>query len=152
VVGHWQVNGIIAYQSGRPFTISSPFDQSNTGSSNIRPDATGISPDLPSDKRSVQQWINPAAFRIPDGFAFGNSGRNVGTGPALTNLDVSIFKDIPIDSEGKRKVQFRTEFFNIANTPQLQIPNRTFNTPQFGTITETVADNRDIQFALRFIW
>ena len=63
-----------------------------------------------------------------------------------------LFKDIPFDAEGKRKLQFRSEFFNIMNTPQFQIPNRTFNTPQFGTITETVADNRDVQLALRFIW
>jgi hypothetical protein len=152
LIGGWQINGITSYQSGRPFTINSPFDQSNTGSSNIRPDATGISPDLPSGERSVQRWLNPAAFRIPDGFAFGNSGRNVGTGPSLTNFDVSVFKDIPLDSESKRKLQFRTEFFNVMNTPQFQIPNRTFNTPQFGTITETVADNRDIQLALRLVW
>ena len=152
LIGGWQVNGITSYQSGRPFTINSPFDHSNTGSSNIRPDATGIPPDLPFGERSVQRWLNPAAFRIPDGFAFGNSGRNVGTGPSLTNFDLSLFKDIPLDSEGKRKLQFRTEFFNIMNTPQFQIPNRTFNTPQFGTITETVADNRDIQLALRLVW
>lgn len=152
LIGGWQINGIFAYQSGRAFTISSPFDHSNTGSSNIRPDATGISPDLPSDEQSVQRWLNAAAFRIPDGFAFGNTSRNVGTGPSLTNFDVSTFKDIPLDAEGKRKIQFRAEFFNVMNTPQFQIPNRTFNTPQFGTITETVADNRDIQLALRFIW
>ena len=89
-----------SYQSGRAFTINSPFDHSNTGSSNIRPDATGISPDLPSDERSVQRWINAAAFRIPDGFAFGNTSRNVGTGPSLTNFDISVFKDIPFDAEG----------------------------------------------------
>jgi hypothetical protein len=100
----------------------------------------------------VQRWINAAAFRIPDGFAFGNTSRNVGTGPSLTNFDLSVFKDIPFDAEGKRKLQFRSEFFNIMNTPQFQIPNRTFNTAQFGTITETVADNRDVQLALRFIW
>ncbi len=152
LVGGWQINGIASHQSGRAFTINSPFDQSNTGSSNIRPDATGVSPDLPSEERSVNRWINAAAFRIPDGFAFGNTSRNVGTGPSLTNFDVSIFKDIPIDSEGRRKLQFRAEFFNIMNTPQFQIPNRVFNTPQFGTITETVADNRDIQLALRFLW
>lgn len=152
LAGGWQINGIVSYQSGRAFTISSPFDHSNTGSSNIRPDATGISPDLSSEERSVSQWLNPAAFRIPDGFAFGNTGRNVGTGPSLKNVDFSVFKDIFLDSEGKRKLQFRTEFFNVLNTPQFQIPNRTFNTPQFGTITETIADNRDIQLALRFIW
>jgi hypothetical protein len=152
LIGGWQLNGITSYQSGRPFTISSPFDHSNTGSSNIRPDSTGIPPELPSDQRSVRAWLNPAAFRIPDGFAFGNTSRNVGTGPSLTNFDVSIFKEIPIDREARRRLQFRSEFFNVMNTPQFQIPNRTFNTPQFGTITETVADNRDIQLALRFIW
>lgn len=152
LIGGWQLNGITSYQSGRPFTINSSFDHSNTGSSNIRPDATGISPDLPSEERSVRRWINAAAFRTPDGFAFGNTGRNVGTGPSLTNFDVSAFKDFAFDAEARRRLQFRAEFFNVMNTPQLQIPNRTFNTSQFGTITETVADNRDVQLALRFIW
>jgi len=152
LVGGWQINGITFYHSGRAFTISSAFDHSNTGSSNIRPDATGISPDLPSDERSPQRFINAAAFAIPPGFAFGNTGRNVGTGPSQTNFDFSVFKEIPLDGEGKRRVQLRGEFFNVLNTPQFQIPNRTFNTPQFGTITETINDNRDVQLALRFIW
>ncbi len=152
IVGGWQVNGITFYQSGRAFTISSPSDHSNTGSSNIRPNATGISPDLPSDQRSPQRFINPAAFAIPAGFAFGNSGRNAGTGPSQTNFDFSVFKDFAFDGEGRRRLQFRAEFFNIMNTPQFQIPSRTFTTPQFGTITETINDNRDVQLALRFVW
>ena len=152
VVGGWQINGIAFYQSGRAFTVSSPTDHSNTGSSNIRPNATGISPDLSSDARSPQRFINAAAFAIPAGFAFGNTSRNVGTGPSQTNFDFSIFKDFAFDSEARRKLQFRAEFFNVLNTPQFQIPNRTFNTPQFGTITETINDNRDVQLALRFLW
>jgi len=152
IVGGWQVNGITFYQSGRAFTIASPTDHSNTGSSNIRPNATGISPDLPSNERSPQRFINAAAFAIPAGFSFGNTGRNVGTGPSQTNFDVSVFKDFAFDSEARRKLQFRAEFFNILNMPQFQIPNRTFNTPQFGTITETINDNRDVQLALRFVW
>jgi hypothetical protein len=152
IVGGWQINGITFYQSGRAFTVSSPTDHSNTGSSNIRPDATGISPNLPASERSPQRFINPAAFAIPAGFAFGNSSRNVATGPSQTNFDFSVFKDFAFDSESRRKLQFRAEFFNIMNTPQFQIPNRTFNTPQFGTITDTIADNRDVQLALRFLW
>lgn len=152
VVGNWQLNGIASYQSGRAFTVQSPFDHSNTGSSNIRPDATGISPNLPPSERSAARFINAAAFQIPAGFAFGNTSRNVGTGPSLANLDVSVFKDIAFGGDEARKLQFRAEFFNLTNTPQLQIPNRTFNTPQFGTITQTIGDNRDVQLALRFIW
>ena len=152
VAGGWQINGITFYQSGRAFTINSPFDHSNSGSSNIRPDATGISPDLPGDQRSVQRYINAAAFRIPDGFAFGNTGRNVGTGPSQINFDFSVFKDFPLSADGERKLQFRFEAFNVMNHPQFQIPERTFNTPQFGTITSTINDNRDIQLALRFVF
>jgi hypothetical protein len=152
LVGGWQINGITFYQSGRAFTISSPTDHSNTGSSNIRPNATGVSPHLSSDERSPQRFINAAAFAIPAGFAFGNTNRNVGTGPSQLNFDFSVFKDVVFGGEGQRKLQFRAEFFNIMNTPQLQVPNRTFNTPQFGTITETIADNRDVQLALRFLW
>jgi hypothetical protein len=151
IVGGWQINGIAFYQSGRAFTISSPSDHSNTGSSNIRPNATGITPHLPSDQRSPQRFIDAAAFAIPAGFAFGNTARNVGTGPSQTNFDVSVFKDFTLGGEGRR-LQFRAEFFNILNTPQFQIPSRTFNTPQFGTITETINDNRDVQLALRLIW
>ena len=97
------------------------------------------------------RFINAAAFVTPTGFAFGNTGRNVGTGPSQTNFDFSVFKEIPLNGEGRRKVQVRGEFFNVLNTPQFQIPNRTFNTPQFGTITETINDNRDVQLALRLI-
>jgi hypothetical protein len=152
LVGGWQINGITFYQSGRAFTIASAFDHSNTGSSNIRPDATAISPDLPSNERSPQRFINAAAFATPAGFAFGNTGRNVGTGPSQTNFDFSVFKEVALDGEGRRKAQVRGEFFNVLNTPQFQIPNRTFNTPQFGTITETINDNRDVQLAVRIIW
>jgi hypothetical protein len=152
VAGGWQINGITFYQSGRAFTVSSPFDQSNTGSSNIRPDATGISPNLSSDQRSVQRFINAAAFRLPDGFAFGNTSRNVATGPSQTNFDFSVFKDFPLSAESQRKLQFRFEAFNILNHPQFQIPERTFNTPQFGTITSTINDNRDVQLALRLVF
>ena len=74
------------------------------------------------------------------------------TGPSQINFDFSIFKDVVFGVEGQRKLQFRAEFFNIMNTPQFQIPNRTFNTPQFGTITDTINDNRDVQIALRFLW
>ena len=56
-----------------------------------------------------------------------------------------------LTAKAHRKLQFRAELFNIMNTPQFQIPNRTFNTPQFGTILETINDNRDVQFALRFL-
>src|SRR5690349_7133402 len=61
VIGGWQFNGITSMQGGRPLTVISSFDQSNTGiGTNARPDATGISPVLPADQRTLQHFINSA--------------------------------------------------------------------------------------------
>ncbi|MFN0104332.1 MAG: carboxypeptidase-like regulatory domain-containing protein [Bryobacteraceae bacterium] len=103
------------------------------------------------------QVLDATASAVPAATVFlvhtGTSVRTtVGTGPSRTNFDFSLFKDFAFDGEARRKLQFRAEFFNILNMPQFQIPNRTFNTPQFGTITETINDNRDVQLALRFVW
>jgi hypothetical protein len=152
LIGGWQINGITFLQSGRPFTISSPFDQSNTGSSNARPDASGINPNLPRNQRTLDRFFNTAAFKLPSGFAFGNLGRNTDIGPGQVNFDFATFKNFPFGEGSKRMVQFRAEFFNLLNTPQFATPNRIFGTPQFGTITDTINDNRDVQMGLKFIW
>jgi hypothetical protein len=55
------------------------------------------------------------------------------------------------------KLQFRAEFFNAFNRPQLG-PDGTitsFDPNQFGTfgtISNTIADNRDIQFGLKLVF
>ena len=60
-----------------------------------------------------------------------------------------------VASEGKR-LQFRAEFFNLPNHPNLGAPNGTvFRTdgsrnPTVGRITNTVGTSRQVQLALRF--
>jgi hypothetical protein len=60
-------------------------------------------------------------------------------------------------------LRFRTEFFNMTNTPQFGNPNTTLGygdptqlqpvaSPSFGRITSTVTAPRIIQFAMRYIF
>ena len=91
-----------------------------------------------------------AAFVSPAPFTFGNEGRNVVNGPGLNNEDLSIFKAFHVDE--KRQLQFRTEFFNALNHPQFALPGATFGTAQFGQISATSHDPRDIQMSLKFLW
>ena len=119
IAGGWQVNGIWTAQTGLPFTIQSPSDTSNTGSANIRPNATGLPTNLPSSQRSIYNWMNPAAFVLPTGYAFGNVGRNTGTGPGLNNWDMSAFKNFKL-TERPLILQFRAELFNGLESPQLR--------------------------------
>jgi hypothetical protein len=73
------------------------------------------------------------------------------------NFDASFFKNFTFNPDSKgnfrpNTVQFRAEIFNILNTPQFDIPNRSFGTPQFGTITGVVNSQRQIQFSLKLLF
>jgi hypothetical protein len=79
---------------------------------------------------------------------FGNSGRNILTGPGRVNLDWSMFKDF-LQSE-KWHLQLRAEFLNLLNTPQFDLPNGTIGNPNAGVITSTIGASRQVQLGLRF--
>jgi hypothetical protein len=93
----------------------------------------------------------------------GNAGRGILTGPGLSNLDFSIFKNNPIRRISETfNVQFRAEFFNILNRANFAVPITPDNTDIFdstgapngaaGLLTSTTTTSREIQFALKLIW
>ena len=88
-----------------------------------------------------------AAFAQPAAYTFGDAGRNILTGPGLTNTDLGLSRIIPIKE--RMKLEFRAEAFNIFNTPQFALPNLTIGTSTAGIITSTVNAQRELQFALR---
>jgi hypothetical protein len=88
-----------------------------------------------------------AAWGVPANFTFGNSGRNILFGPGRINVDYSLFKDFAISE--RWKLQFRTEFFNLFNTPQFDLPNTAIGNTNAGTITRIVGNPRQVQFGLR---
>jgi hypothetical protein len=66
-------------------------------------------------------------------------------------LDFSIFKDLAFTE--RYKLQFRTEIFNIFNTPQFNFPDSGFGDANFGKVTSTLAGTeRHVQFALKFLF
>ena len=91
----------------------------------------------------------------------GNAGRNILTGPGLSNLDFSVFKNNPVGRIAENfNVQFRVEFFNILNRANFAVPIAPDNTDIFdssgvptgvaGLLTSTTA--REIQFAVKLVW
>jgi len=93
----------------------------------------------------------------------GNAGRNILTGPGITNLDFSIFKNNRIKRISENfNVQFRAEIFNILNHPNFAPPTVPDNSDIFlsdgtlsgsaGLLTRTTIPERQIQFAIKFIF
>ena len=70
------------------------------------------------------------------------------TGPSLYKADLALDKEIPV--RGESALHLRVEAFNLFNHTNLGTPNRFVNTPQFGTITDTMTSARQIQFVVRY--
>lgn len=158
ILGGWQVNGIFQAFSGRPFSISMSNAQLNGGPSNAqRPDQLRY-PSISGAVGPGTQWFDVTAFAAPTPNRFGTAGRNTLRGPKLVNYDFSVFKSFAI-TETKR-LEFRTEFYNLTNTPHFNQPASNFSTASsFGSITSTIGANgvpgageREVQFALRFLF
>ena len=158
----WELTTNVLARTGFPVNVLMP-------SSYIAPDgATGTErPDLvpgvsltPPGGRTVATWINPAAFATPAG-EFGTAPRDVTRGPGTWQIDLGASKKIPLAEKGQ--LEFRSEFYNVFNHPQLGQPQSTFNpsnTNGFGSIINTVntvspvtpvgsGTPREMQFALR---
>ncbi|MGI8989727.1 MAG: carboxypeptidase regulatory-like domain-containing protein [Bryobacteraceae bacterium] len=147
LLGGWQANGVLQWQTGLPYTPQ--LNNSTTNGTGSRPDRIG-SGDLPSGQRSLSHWFDQTAFTTPAQFVYGNAGRDILYGPGRTNLDASLFKNFkPLE---KLDVQFRGEAFNVLNHPQFGQPNGTIGSGSVGTITSTVGNPRQLQVALRLVF
>lgn len=150
----WQSYGIVTVQSGRPFTVAllPEIDNSNTGRSilgfgaNDRPNLVG---DSVESERHPEHWFNTAAFVFPPRGSFGNAGRNILVGPAFQNVNASLVKNTAL-REGLN-LQFRAEFFNLLNHPNLDLPDNFLGSPTFGRIVSAQGP-RHIQFGLKLLF
>ena len=95
-------------------------------------------------------FFNTCAFADPAAGSFGNVSRNSVQGPGYQIWDFSLFKNFPITE--RTKLEFRAEFFNVFNHPNLQfaksgpqnsINTTTFGTPQFGFLTGSAGSAAD---------
>jgi hypothetical protein len=174
VLADWQLSGIAVVQSGVPLSV---FD-SNAGSvyglipSETRAQRTGSSPATHGSmfSRVINGYLDPAGFtrapEAPNGTSladqdFGNSGVGFVRGPGQHNVDFAVERAFPVREA--TSFHFRTEFFNLTNTPQFGNPGTSLGytdptllnpsaSPAFGKITGTVGNPRIVQFAAKFVF
>jgi outer membrane receptor protein involved in Fe transport len=139
LVQGWQLNTILNYSDGLPFSVtsSSGVGDALTPRAQLVPGHGNGS--LPSGKRSLSEWFDTSAFvSIPltgplASGQWGNSGRNILQGPGTSNVDFSIFKNTHLTES--KTLQLRAEFFNLFNDPQFNNPSATAPTPATGSAT-----------------
>jgi hypothetical protein len=120
-----------------------------------RPDlVSGVSL-TPSGGSTPAQWFDPAAFVVPAPGTWGNAGRNLGRGPSLYQIDLSLARRLALSE--RINIEIRCEAFNILNRAQLSDPAGDVTVPaQFGVIQSTINTTpigsgtpRQIQFMMR---
>jgi len=154
-LGGWQTFGVLAFQTGRPFTVAllPDVDNSNTGISQLgfgagnRPDVTG---DPRLSNPSAREWFNTAAFAVAPYGHFGDAGRNILDGPGLRSVSLSLVKNTTLTCTCQLKLQFRAEFFNALNRANLNLPDNFAGSPTFGQVV-SAQDPRRVQFAVK-VW
>jgi hypothetical protein len=162
ILGNWELTTTALARTGFPVNVLMPssYTAPDGASGTERPDLVPGVPLTPPGGRNIAEWINPAAFATPSG-EFGTAPRDLLRGPGTWQIDLGASKTILLSE--RASLEFRSEFFNIFNHPQLGPPQSTFNpsnTTGFGSIITTVNTTtpispvgsgtpREIQFALR---
>lgn len=154
ILGGWQLGGILTLQDGFPITALCGPGLIQNGGGVCYPNATGISPKLKRSEQKRERFFNTDAFvDLAPGrpqFVFGNAARNTIIGPGIISFDASANKKFAFSES--RYLEFRTEFFNMPNHPIFSQPGRDLRTTNYGVITSTKIDSRQIQFGLRFVF
>jgi hypothetical protein len=145
VVRDWQVSTLFVAQSGLYVT---PIISTNTANTTgtLRPNRLREG-NLPTGQRSPSHWFDTSAFIAPPAYQFGNSGLDIIEAPSLVNLDSTIARQFKLSD--RFRIDFRAEFFNFLNTPHFDLPNTTVDKPVGGTIGDSIAPARQLQFGLK---
>jgi len=115
VAGGWQFSALVSAQTGRPITLLSGQNRSNTSIGQDRPNLVGdpYGPGACGVATRCRDWIDPAAFVANPLGTFGNIGKGSLRFPGFYSWDMGLGKNFSFTE--RVKLQFRAEFFNVFN-------------------------------------
>ena len=158
IFGGWRVGGIMRFRTGTPHSIEVKLKKEGYLFAATRPNLVPGRSNNPIIGDRLK-YFDPTAFSAPPKGTLGNLGRNTVVGPSQFNMDISLQKEVSIDS--KRRLEFRAEIFNLPNhtnfnrtTSSTVIvftgdPDNPKASPNAGRLDQTSSTARQIQFVLR---
>jgi hypothetical protein len=148
VGSNWRVSPIFKILSGGYVTIITSSDIALTGIANQR--VNQVLPNPYGDK-SVQKFLNPAAFALPAPGTLGNAGSNSIAGPGTWQFDMALSRSFRLRE--RQRLEFRAEAFNVTNSFRMDAAVLTvnINPGTFGQVTGAL-EPRIMQFALKYFF
>jgi len=144
LVNDWQVSSVMNWHKGQP------SDEVRLGLDVIGDPFSGVSHSF-SAANGGTQWWNPAAFALPAS-GIGNLARNRFYAPNFGDVDLSVFKTLPITE--RVRIRLQADMFNLFNRINLAsgpgsvgsscgttTPGSPCNTSAgFGLVSDTIGD------------
>ncbi|MCA1620218.1 MAG: carboxypeptidase regulatory-like domain-containing protein [Acidobacteria bacterium] len=177
VLGGWQFNGFLTFQSGAPFTPLNGSDPTGalSGIDNLVGNAIRANVIAPLPTTNAEELFNLIRGQGQQFFAtlqctgptdangrfmpsatcqrFGNAGRNILRADGIGNLDFGIIKNTQIGGENGVRVQLRADMFNATNTRNFGIPTAAVNNPgAFLNQWTTDGGNRRVIIGARLVF
>ena len=125
----WRISGLGAIRSGLPFTVFA--GNFNQRADLILPFAARRDP--PTAIGGGELVLNSSAFSAPQDGGPGTLGRNALAGPGLISADLSIARTFALRALGEAgRFVLRADFYNAFNHANLNNPQSTLGSTQFG--------------------
>jgi carboxypeptidase family protein/TonB-dependent receptor-like protein len=155
----WRLSGIFAASSGSWFTVVTGRDTALNGQAGSLTTGPGQRVNQLSDDvygaKTLDSYLNRAAFAEPAPGAFGNHVRNSIAGPGMWNIDLAVSRLLTI--AGSRTLELRLEAFNLTNHFNWGPPTTTATSGianllagTFGRITSQATPPRIMQFGIKY--
>ena len=159
VASDWRVSGILNARSGAWITVTTARDISATGITGTGLNGQRVDQVLsnPYGDKTLNNYLNPAAFAYPAAGQFGTHVRNSIEGPAYWTIDLALSRMLPLGAT--QNVELRVETFNLLNHFNWGNPTggtnaqgtyANFDSASFGQITTQAGTPRIFQFGIRY--
>ncbi len=89
IIGGWTLSGIYNYEGGNFFTPTLANNASLNSTIGLRPNRIG---NTSVSNRNAARWFNTSVFTVPAPYTYGDSGRNIVSGPRFSSADLSLQK------------------------------------------------------------
>jgi hypothetical protein len=145
LASNWRFSGIVSARSG-------PWMSVTTGVTHFTGTAGADRVNQVSDdvygQKTLNSYLNRAAFAVPAAGTFGDLERNSIIGPAFWNIDLAVSRLFSMGNA--RQLELRMEMFNLLNNFNWGTPITTLSSGNFGRIQSMVGDPRIMQFAIKY--
>jgi hypothetical protein len=143
----WRLSTIFRKQSGSWFSVGAGDDRALNDLDDQN--AQQVLPSPYGDRKSLTNYLNPAAFRQPAAGTIGNLRPRSIEGPGYWGLDAALSRTFQFRES--HKLEGRFEAFNVTNSLRRGNPVTDINSGSFGRIL-VAADPRILQFSLKYIF